>query len=128
RIFLLAKFVFREITCLLHPHAVVRVRIGKNTVPQEVVTNVVGFFILYMLIFVLGVIIMASMGLDIATSFGSVAASLGNIGPGLGQVGPTNNYAHIPFLGKWVLAALMLMGRLELFTVIILFSPSYWRK
>jgi trk system potassium uptake protein TrkH len=128
RIFVLAKFVFAEITRLLHPHAVVPVRIGKNTVPREVVTNVMGFFILFMLIFVLGVILMASMGLDMATSFGAVAASLGNIGPGLGQVGPTDNYAHIPISGKWVLAMLMLMGRLELFTVIILFSPSYWRK
>jgi trk system potassium uptake protein TrkH len=128
RIFVLTKFVFAEITRLLHPHAVVPVRIGKNTVPREVVTNVVGYFILFMLIFVLGVILMASMGLDMATSFGAVVASMGNIGPGLGQVGPTDNYAHIPISGKWVLAALMLMGRLELFTVIILFSPSYWRK
>ncbi len=75
-----------------------------------------------------GVLIMASMGLDMATSFGSVAATLNNIGPGLGSVGPTDNYAHIPTMGKWVLALLMLMGRLELFTVIILLSPYYWQK
>lgn len=128
RIFVLVKFVFAEITRLLHPHAVVPVRIGNNTVPREVVANVVGFFILFMFIFILGVLLMASMGLDMASSFGAVAASLGNIGPGLGQVGPTDNYAHIPIAGKWLLSALMLMGRLELFTVIILFSPSYWRK
>lgn len=128
RIFVLAKFVFAEITRLLHPHAVVPVRIGKNIIPREVVANVVGFFILFMLVFGLGVISMASMGLDMATSFGAVAASLGNIGPGLGRVGPTDNYSYIPIFGKWVLALLMLMGRLELFTVIILFSPSYWRK
>ncbi len=128
RIHLLVKFVFSEITRLLHPHAVVPVRIGKNVVPREVVTNVVGFFILFMLMFALGVLVMSMLGLDMATSFGAVAASLGNIGPGLGQVGPTDNYAHIPLIGKWVLASLMLMGRLEVFTVIILFSPSYWRK
>jgi trk system potassium uptake protein TrkH len=68
------------------------------------------------------------MGLDMATSFGSVAATLGNIGPGLGAVGPTDNYAHIPTSGKWFLTFLMLSGRLELYTVFILFSPSFWKK
>ena len=128
RIHLLVKFVFSEITRLLHPHAVVPVRIGKNVVPREVVTNVVGYFILFMLLFIFGVLIMAALGMDIVTAFGAVAASLGNIGPGLGEVGPTDNYAHLPVMGKWVLAILMLAGRLEVFTVVILFSPSYWRK
>ena len=128
RIHLLVKFVFSEITRLLHPHAVVPVRIGKNVVPREVVTNVVGYFILFMLLFIIGVLIMAALGLDIVTAFGAVAASIGNIGPGLGKVGPTDNYAHLPVMGKWVLAFLMLVGRLEVFTVVILFSPSYWRK
>jgi trk system potassium uptake protein TrkH len=68
------------------------------------------------------------MGLDMATAFGSVAASLGNIGPGLGSVGPTDNYAHLPTAGKWFLTFLMLSGRLELYTVIILLSPSFWKK
>ena len=128
RIHLLVKFVFSEITRLLHPHAVVPVRIGKNVVPREVVTNVVGYFILFMLLFIVGVLIMAALGLDIVTAFGAVAARIGNIGPGLGKVGPTDNYAHLPVMGKWVLAFLMLAGRLEVFTVVILFSPSYWRK
>jgi trk system potassium uptake protein TrkH len=128
RIHLLVKFVFSEITRLLHPHAVVPVRIGQTAVPREVATNVLGFFVLSMLIFILGVLVMSTMGLDMATSFGAVAASLWNIGPGLGAVGPADNYAHIPLLGKWILGFLMLMGRLEVFTVIILFSPSYWRK
>ncbi len=71
---------------------------------------------------------MSAMGFDIVTSFGAVAATLGNIGPGLGGVGPTDNYAHIPVVGKWLLSFFMLAGRLEIFTVIILFSPSFWRK
>jgi trk system potassium uptake protein TrkH len=128
RIQLLAKFVFSEITRLIHPHAVVPVRMGNAAVPREVVANVVGFFILYVLIFVFGVFIMSSMGLDMPTSFGSVAATLGNIGPGLGGVGPTDNYAQIPAVGKWFLSLLMLMGRLEIYTVIILLSPSFWKK
>jgi trk system potassium uptake protein TrkH len=128
RIHVVVKFVFREITRLLHPHAVVPVRLGKEAVDREIVANVIGYFILFVLIFVVGVYVMSAMGLDMATSFGAVAASLSNIGPGLGAVGPTDNYAHLPAAGKWFLAALMLIGRLEVFTVIILFSPSYWRK
>lgn len=128
RVFVLVKFVFSEITRLLHPHAVVPVRIGHEVVPREVVTNVLGFFILYMLTFALGVLTMSTLGMDMATSFGSVAATLGNIGPGLGSVGPTENYAHIPAFGKWFLSLMMLMGRLEIFTVIILLSPFYWQK
>jgi trk system potassium uptake protein TrkH len=128
RIFILVKFVFSEITRLLHPHAVVPVRIGENVIPREVVTNVMGFFILFILTFMAGVLVMSSLGLDMATSFGSVAATLANIGPGLGAVGPTDNYAGIPVAGKWVLCMLMLMGRLEVFTVVILLLPHYWHK
>ena len=128
RIHLLVKFVLSEITRLVHPHAVVPVLMGNTAVPREVVANVVGFFILFVLIFVFGVFVMSSMGLDMPTSFGCVAATLGNIGPGLGDVGPTDNYAQIPTGGKWFLALLMLMGRLEIYTVIILLSPSYWKK
>jgi trk system potassium uptake protein TrkH len=128
RIHILVKFVFAEITRLIHPHAVVPVRIGKQTVPPEVVANIVGFFIMFVLIFVGSVLIMSALGLDIISSFGAVAASLGNIGPGLGSVGPTDNYAHLPVVGKWFLTFLMLMGRLEVYTVIILLSPSFWKK
>lgn len=128
RIFVLTKFVFSEIVRLLHPHAVVPVRIGKTAIGRDVLTNVFGFFILYVFIFSISVLIMAELGLDIVSAFGAVAASLGNIGPGLGSVGPMDNYAHLPALGKWILSLLMLMGRLELFTVVILFSPSFWRK
>lgn len=128
RIYLLARFAFSEITRLIHPHAVVPVRIGNNVVPREVMANVLGFFVVFMLVFVVGVMIMAAMGLDMPTAFGAVTASLANIGPGLGDVGPTDNYAGIPAAGKWVLSALMLMGRLELFTVIILLSPFFWQK
>jgi trk system potassium uptake protein TrkH len=128
RIHVLVKFVLAEITRLIHPHAVVPVRIGKQTVPQEVIANIVGFFILFVLVFVASVFIMSALGLDMISAFGAVAASLGNIGPGLGSVGPTDNYAHIPAVGKWFLTFLMLMGRLEMYTVIILLTPSFWKK
>jgi len=128
RVHVLVKFMFAEITRLIHPHAVVPVRVGKQSVEREVVANVVGFFILYVMIFAGGVLLMAAMGLDMPTAFGSVAATLGNIGPGLGGVGPVDNYGGLPAFGKWVLSSLMLLGRLEIYTVIILFSPSYWKK
>jgi trk system potassium uptake protein TrkH len=72
-------------------------------------------------------IVMSAMGYDLASSLGAVAATLGNIGPGIGAVGPVENYAHIPDFGKWFLSFLMLVGRLELFTVLILFSPAFWK-
>jgi trk system potassium uptake protein TrkH len=128
RILVLMKAVFSEITHLLHPHSVRPVRIGDTPIPREIVSNVVGFFITFILLFIVGVLVMSALGLDMATSFGCVAATINNIGPGLGDVGPADNYAHIPLVGKWVLSFLMLVGRLEVFTVIILFSPSYWQK
>jgi trk system potassium uptake protein TrkH len=128
RIFILMKFVFSEIVRLIHPHAVVSVRFGNTVIPREVLTNIMGFFILFVFLFIIGTFAMSAMGLDLVTAFGAVAATLGNIGPGLGGVGPTDNYANIPLIGKWLLSFFMLAGRLEVFTVIILFSPSFWRK
>ena len=81
-----------------------------------------------MMVFIFGVIVMSLVGLDLDSAMGSVAASLGNIGPGIGSVGPAENFAHLPGVGKWFLSLLMLMGRLELFTVIVLFTPGYWKK
>ncbi len=128
RIMILFKFGFNELKRLLHPQAVLPVRIGNSVIPREIVTNISGFFLFYMALFILGVLIMAALGLDLITAIGSVTATISNIGPGLGGVGPTDNYALIPSAGKWVLSFLMLVGRLELFTVLILFSPSFWKK
>lgn len=128
RFYLLAKFVFVEIKRLLHPHAVIPVRMDGVTVPRDVILNVASYFVLFMLIYIVSVFIMTLFGLDLPTSFGVVAATLNSIGPGLGDVGPTDNYAHLPAMAKWILSFLMLLGRLEVFTVVILFSPAYWRK
>jgi trk system potassium uptake protein TrkH len=83
---------------------------------------------LYIGLFVFSSVLIASMGVDIITSVTSVAATIGNIGPGLGMVGPVDNYAQIPYLGKWVLIWCMLLGRLEIYTVIVLLVPEFWRK
>jgi trk system potassium uptake protein TrkH len=86
------------------------------------------FMIIYIIVFAFGSIIMSYLGVDFTTALGSVATSIGNIGPGLGNVGPVNNFAEVPYAGKWFLSFLMLLGRLELFTVLILFTPYFWRK
>jgi trk system potassium uptake protein TrkH len=96
--------------------------------PQEVITKVLAFFFFYMVFFLLGTITLSFMGLDFETSIGAVIASLGNIGPGIGAVGPVDNYAFIPLQGKWVLSFLMLIGRLEIFTVLVLLNPEFWRN
>lgn len=128
RSLILLKFGLNEIKRLLHPQAILPVRVGDMAIPREIVTNIAGFFLLYIFLFIMGIIVMSSLGLDFESSLGSVAASINNIGPGLGSVGPTDNYAHIPTTGKWFLSFLMLVGRLEVFTVIILFTPIFWKK
>ncbi|MCB0065012.1 MAG: TrkH family potassium uptake protein [Caldilineaceae bacterium] len=128
RLHLLFKFSISEFTRLLHPNAVVPVRMQQVAIPRDVITNILGFFVLYMFLFVLGVFVMTLLELDILSAIGAVAATLGNIGPGLNLVGPTDHYGFIPAAGKWVLSALMLMGRLEIFTVLVLFSPAFWKK
>jgi len=128
RIILLAKYGFREIFRLVHPHAVKSIRLGGKPVPEEVLNSIGGFFILYMGLYVVAVLIMSFLRLDIMTSLGSVAATMGNVGPGFGSVGPIKNYFSVPDVGKWVLAFCMLLGRLEIYTVIIMLAPAYWRK
>jgi trk system potassium uptake protein TrkH len=92
------------------------------------VMNVQQFFFIYIAITAVSVVIMSAMGLDLISAFTSVAATIGNIGPGLGRVGPTQNYSFVPAVGKYYLSFLMLLGRLELFTVLVLFLPSFWKK
>jgi trk system potassium uptake protein TrkH len=128
RIVLLMKNSAMELRRLIHPQAVIPVRFNKQAVSPDVLNNVFAFFSFYIITLVIGVIVMAAIGYDLGTSFGAVAATLGNIGPGIGLVGPIENYAHIPEFGKWFLSFLMLIGRLEIFTVLILFSPGFWKK
>jgi len=103
------------------------VRLNKKSIEPQIITNILAFVVLYMMLLAGSTIVMSTMGYDLDSSIGSVAATLGNIGPGIGAVGPVENYAHIPVFGKWFLSFLMLVGRLELFTVLILFSPTFWK-
>jgi len=128
RVMLYLKYCYKELFSLVHPRAVKRIKIGGRAVPEGVVRSVLGFMGLYMGLFVFSTVLIAGMGVDLVTSISSVAATIGNIGPGLGMVGPTDNFAQIPYLGKWVLIWCMLLGRLEIYTVIILLVPEFWRK
>ncbi|MDY0083050.1 MAG: TrkH family potassium uptake protein [Ignavibacteriaceae bacterium] len=125
---LLLKNGFLELKRLLHPRAVIPTRLNGKAVTPEIILNVQAFFILYILIFVLGAVILSLMGVDFISSIGGVATCLGNTGPGLGAVGPVSNFGQLPELGKWLLSFLMLLGRLELFTVLIIFTSYFWKK
>ena len=112
----------------LHPHAILPVRYNSKAVPQPIVFNILGFFILYMLSFIMGTLVFSWLGLDFDTALGGAASTLGNVGPALGDLGPVNNYAALPAAAKWWSSFLMLIGRLELFTVLILLTPFFWRN
>ena len=128
RIVLLLKNSYYELRRMIHPHAIIPVKFNKRSVDSKIITNVLAFFMLYFIIFGVSTIIFTLMEPDLESAMGAVATSLGNIGPGLGNVGPAENFLHVSSVGKWFLAFLMLLGRLELFTILILFSPSFWRK
>ena len=124
------KNSYLELKRQIHPKAILPVRFNGKSVHPDVVSKILAFFLIFILLFVGGSFVMSLMGLDFMTAMGSVAATLGNIGPGIGDVGPSNtqNFAVIPQAGKWFLSFLMLLGRLELFTVLMLFTPFFWRE
>lgn len=97
-------------------------------IPDELLRRIMGFVVLYIAVFIIASLVIAGLGVDMITAFGSVAACIGNIGPGFGTVGPADNFAHLPVVGKWLLALCMLLGRLEIYTVIIIFVPEFWKK
>jgi trk system potassium uptake protein TrkH len=117
-----------EFKRLLHPRAVVPLRLNGQVVRSQIMIHILVFLLLYLILFVLGSVVVSALGLDFKTAIGSVATSLGNVGPGIGDVGPDRNFAWLPASVKWVLSALMLLGRLELFTILVLFSPYFWKS
>jgi trk system potassium uptake protein TrkH len=128
RLGILIKYAHREILKLVHPHAVVAIKWDKTPVSAEILQAVVGFSIFYAILFVIASLVMAMLGLDFTSSVSSVIACMSNIGPGLGSVGPNANYAHIPLVGKALLTFCMLVGRLEIYSVLVVLSPVFWRR
>ena len=112
----------------MHPKGVFPIKIGKKVIPDEVVKNTLGFYLFYIFIFVVTSIIYSISGLDLETSLTVAASAIGNIGPGLGSIGPSENWAHLTDFTKWIASFTMLLGRLEIFTVVVLFSRGFWKK
>ncbi len=125
---ILIKNGFLEFKRSLHPNAILPVRYNTKSISKDIVFNVLGFFILYMLSFIIGALVFSMFQMDFESAIGLSASSLGNVGPALGDFGPVNNYAALPPLGKWWASFLMLIGRLELFTVLIIMTPFFWRN
>ncbi|WP_406682956.1 TrkH family potassium uptake protein [Seonamhaeicola sp. MEBiC1930] len=125
---ILIKNGFLEFKRTLHPNAIVPVRYNNKAINRFIVFNVLAFFILYMLSFIIGGLVFSMFDIDFKSAIGLSASTLGNVGPALGDFGPVNNYAPLPPLAKWWASFLMLIGRLELFTVLILFTPFFWRN
>ncbi|MBU1195421.1 MAG: TrkH family potassium uptake protein [Proteobacteria bacterium] len=128
RIIVCIKYCYRELFKILHPRSIQQIKINNAIISNEIMRSIMAFLALYIGMFFLCSILLASLGVDILTALGAVASCIGNIGPGFGTVGPTENFAHLPLLGKWLLAWCMLLGRLEIYTVIILFVPEFWKK
>ena len=125
---IMMKNAILEFKKILHPNAIIPVRYNKSRVPGKVVYNILSFFVLYMGVFIGSAVVLSFMGLDFETAIGAAASSLGNVGPAFGKLGPVSNYAWLPDSAKLFTSFLMLIGRLELFTVLVLFTPFFWRK
>lgn len=128
RMVILAKVSRNEFKHILHPNAVLPVRVNKQVISPSIVSTVLAFFFLYFIIAIIGILIMMGMGIDAEESIGCVVSSIGNMGPGLGDTGPAYSWNSLPDAAKWLLSFLMLLGRLELFTVLLLFTPEFWKR
>jgi len=126
RVLLIYKQGLREVKRLIHPNAIIPVKLGKKPVPDRVIEAVWGFFSVYLFVFVILLLLLLATGMDQVTAWSAVGASINNLGPGLGDV--SIHYGNIPDTAKWILCFAMLMGRLEIFTLLILFTPSFWRN
>ncbi|NLM52952.1 MAG: TrkH family potassium uptake protein, partial [Firmicutes bacterium] len=127
RIYLVLKYIQREIGRLVHPRAIKAIKINNVAIQENVLSNVVSFFMLYILIFVIASLILLTQNLDLISAVTAAATSIGNVGPGLGLVGPSNTYTALTNLAKLLLSFLMILGRLEIYTVLSLLFPQTWR-
>ena len=126
RILLIFKQGFREVQRLIHPKAIIPIKLGGNVVSDRVIEAVWGFFAVYVMAFMVMLLALLATGLDIITAFSAVGACINNLGPGLADVAET--YSHLPVMAKWILCFAMLLGRLEVFTLLVLFTPMFWRR
>ena len=128
RMVILTKVSRNEFKHILHPNAILPVRINKQVISPSIVSTVLAFCFIYIAIIVIGTLLMMAMGVGAEESMGCVISSIGNMGPGLGETGPAYSWNALPDAAKWLLSFLMLLGRLELFTVLLLFTPDFWKR
>jgi trk system potassium uptake protein TrkH len=125
---LLIKHAYWQLYHLVHPRAVASLRLGQQNIARDVLQGVQAFFVLYLVSFALATLCLTFLGLDMVTAISAVASALGNVGPGLAHVGPFDDYAWLPAAAKWLLAACMLLGRLEFSALLVLCLPSFWKS
>ena len=128
RTLVLTRQSYSEMGNLLHPRAVLPLVIGDRTIPERIALSVLGFIFVYFMSVVLLSLVLIGSGLDFLTAFTAILACINNVGPGLGMVGPAGNYAALNDFQTWVCSFAMLLGRLEIFSILILFTPAFWRK
>lgn len=128
RVMIFRKNAILELKRIIHPNAIIPVKINNKGLSNNVIMKNMAFIFVYVLVFIVGVLALRSQGVDFVTSFGASIATLSNIGTGIGLVGPDGNYAFLPELSKWVLVLFMMLGRIELFTLILLFSKNFWKR
>jgi trk system potassium uptake protein TrkH len=128
RLLLLIKYGYRELFRSLHPKAILPIRLGRQMVPQGVMGAILSFFILYIFIFAVASLILSLLGMDTVSATSAAATTLGNVGPGFNIVGPVAHFSGVHPIGKLVLILCMWIGRLEIFTVLVLLIPDFWRK
>ena len=128
RIAIFAKSALAEIKRRIHPNAVIPVRFNGHTLREQTTSNVVAFMFFYIAIIVLSVLVFCASGVAFDEAIGTAVSAIGNVGVSIGQFGPSGTYADYPVVAKWTATFVMLIGRLEIFTVLLLFSKSLWRK
>jgi trk system potassium uptake protein TrkH len=122
------KNTYLEFKRILHPRAIVPLKLNGQVVAPRILTHVIIFLLLYLMTFLVGSVFVILTGMDFLSAIGATATAISNVGPGIGSVGPVDNFAAVPATAKWILSFLMLLGRLELFTVLLLFTPFFWRS
>jgi len=127
RHYVFAKNSVLEFKRLLHPRALIRIKVNKEIVAPRILTHILVFLLVYLFSFFMGFVLLASTGMELLTAAGASATALGNVGPAIGGLGPMDNFSAVPDAGKWILSFLMVLGRLELFTVLIIFTPYFWK-
>ena len=127
RFILLIKYAATETRHMLHSRAILPIRIGDRFISEDVIRNTLGFFLIYISIFAFTTLTLTALNLDLVTSIGAAASAIGNIGPGFGEFGPTDSYALLHPAGKWMLSVCMLLGRLEIFTLMVIFTRTFWK-